>query len=859
MHAVVAQGVADTERWPMVGRAGELGVAVTAIDRAGRRAGVIVAGDAGVGRTRLALEVLEAASGRGATTRWAVATAAARKVPLGPFVHMMSIGSAPATHTAFEQLLSAAGQAGMVLGIDDAHLLDDRSAAFVHGIATRRAARLVVTMRTGVPAPDAITALWKDDLLTRLDLAALSPDDVTELLVAVLGGPVESHTAARLWEVTAGNAQYLRHLVETERAAGRLAPTLGVWRWQGEVVEPAASLMELVAVRMGPLSAPARHVLELVALAEQLDVGLLDGLVEPAAWEEVEQRQLVHVAAGSDGRLRARLTVPLHGHVLRSSMQSLRARRLRGLLASTAPDGDIIVRARLLLDSDMAPDPGLIAAAAAEALRRGELSLAERLARAGVGADAALTLGKALAGRGRPGATEALANAEAAATGAQRIDAAVTAATHLFGIGRPREAETALRRVAGEDEAAAAGAMFALLAGRPLEAERTARRIADRGAPMGGRTAAALVGALGSLGRVEEVRAVLPVALDAAERSPDAAHLRPMIWFGHVHALRQAGLITEAEDAARRYRAAAGSVPVLREKGTLIEAVVALDRGDLRSTMDLLREAAAGLHGNDADNWLFRASVTAATAHGMAGDAKAAQAALAQARARYGPTVALFAPELELAAAWVAASEGVHSEAVAAAHQAASLARGSGRPAAEVEALQTAVRFGARDVAGRLAELACRVEGLRGRLAARHGAALAAGDGELLDEVAVRWRELGALLLAADAAAQAAEVYQRAGLKGSAHAATGRAVRWARSCGPARTPALLANARRLPITARELEIAALVAAGLSNLEIAERLVVSVRTVEGHIYRACTKLDVSDRSALGTLVRQAEAS
>jgi DNA-binding NarL/FixJ family response regulator len=45
---------------------------------------------------------------------------------------------------------------------------------------------------------------------------------------------------------------------------------------------------------------------------------------------------------------------------------------------------------------------------------------------------------------------------------------------------------------------------------------------------------------------------------------------------------------------------------------------------------------------------------------------------------------------------------------------------------------------------------------------------------------------------------------------------------------------------------REREIAGLIAAGLSNSEIADRLVLSVRTVESHIYRACAKLDVTDR-------------
>lgn len=46
----------------------------------------------------------------------------------------------------------------------------------------------------------------------------------------------------------------------------------------------------------------------------------------------------------------------------------------------------------------------------------------------------------------------------------------------------------------------------------------------------------------------------------------------------------------------------------------------------------------------------------------------------------------------------------------------------------------------------------------------------------------------------------------------------------------------------------------LLAAGLSNKDIAERLVVSVRTVEGHIYRACTRLGVQDRSALAGIFR-----
>ena len=41
--------------------------------------------------------------------------------------------------------------------------------------------------------------------------------------------------------------------------------------------------------------------------------------------------------------------------------------------------------------------------------------------------------------------------------------------------------------------------------------------------------------------------------------------------------------------------------------------------------------------------------------------------------------------------------------------------------------------------------------------------------------------------------------------------------------------------------------------GLSNRQIAENLTMSVRTVEGHIYRACAKLGLANRSELAALV------
>jgi DNA-binding CsgD family transcriptional regulator len=57
-----------------------------------------------------------------------------------------------------------------------------------------------------------------------------------------------------------------------------------------------------------------------------------------------------------------------------------------------------------------------------------------------------------------------------------------------------------------------------------------------------------------------------------------------------------------------------------------------------------------------------------------------------------------------------------------------------------------------------------------------------------------------------------------------------------------------------PLTGREVQIAALVASGLSNREIAERVAVSKRTVDAHVDHIFTKLRISSRIQLTNWLR-----
>jgi DNA-binding CsgD family transcriptional regulator len=60
--------------------------------------------------------------------------------------------------------------------------------------------------------------------------------------------------------------------------------------------------------------------------------------------------------------------------------------------------------------------------------------------------------------------------------------------------------------------------------------------------------------------------------------------------------------------------------------------------------------------------------------------------------------------------------------------------------------------------------------------------------------------------------------------------------------------------RPLPLTRREREVANLASEGLSSQAIADRLFVSVRTVEGHLHNAYGKLGVNERRGLSRLLK-----
>ncbi len=132
--------------WPFTGRQDELELVRGSL--AAGRHGIVVTGPAGRGKTRLVTEAV-----RGSDCAKVTGTPETRGLPFAAFAHLLP--ESVSLHRAV-QLLSGV----RLLLVDDAHLLDDSSAALVHQLAVHSRTRLVVVVADGEPVPGAVSRLW---------------------------------------------------------------------------------------------------------------------------------------------------------------------------------------------------------------------------------------------------------------------------------------------------------------------------------------------------------------------------------------------------------------------------------------------------------------------------------------------------------------------------------------------------------------------------------------------------------------------------------------------------------------------------------------------------------------------------
>jgi DNA-binding CsgD family transcriptional regulator/tetratricopeptide (TPR) repeat protein len=869
-----------TPRWPLVGRHQELDVLERAVADPACAAAVVV-GPAGVGKTRVAVELLTHAQRAGHPVAKVSASRAAAALPLGAVAHLLATDETPMDDVALDPMhllrrlqraLSASGQRRAVLLVDDAHHLDAASAALLAHAVAAGLAFVVMTVRAGAVLPDALALLAHGDDAVRVDIDDLHRESFDTLLHLVLGGPVERTTEVELWDATHGNALFVREVVLGAKAAGTLVEADGVWRRRGPLAG-SPRLIDLVQSRLADLTGDALAAVELLALCQPIGIDEFELRVEHGVLEDLERSGQVVVVP--DGRRQnVMLAHPLHADVIRQTLPKVRARSILLEFIDTVERRgarrreDAIRIATWRLDATGSADPDLLLTAARQARQVHDFSQVLRLSNAAIlsrrDVASALLAGEALYELGSfDEAERVLADVAPLATADHDVVRVVAARTRNLFWGCLRTAEALAVNRAGADVVTTPAARNELLAGeasiemfsghptRALELMESMRDDGDLRTRV--ERAIAEAPALAVSGRSEQAVRV------ATEGYADHAALGDQLAIAHpgthvltqVLALTEGGRLAEAAElaVAGAQVAAADRVPIAQIWFATNQARIALIEGRPVTARQHATEAVAlsRTFGFDGPCRMALAALGAALA--LEGDGAAAAARVVEME-RLAPEFGFLREESALAIAWTQVETGDPAAARDVLERAADQARSNGHLTSAAWLLHDLARLGGASVASvPLDELAKLCDGPLVAVRALHARALVASDPTLFDDATDEFDRLGMVLAAAEAAIGAATVYRKQGDSRRAQARTTRAAGFEERCEGAKTPGLVRTDSVVPLTRREREIALLAADGGSSKEIADRLFLSVRTVDNHLQNVYSKLGITNRTAL----------
>lgn len=873
-----------TTTWPLTGRTRQL-EELGRVYRDRACGGVVLQGPAGVGKSRLAEEAAQLAERGGRPVARAVAHSAARDIPLGALAHLLpadlgaglGVGDDERTvlfHAARAQLGRMAGDDRLVLLVDDVDLLDDTSVAVLVPLITARTVFLVATVRSDRRPSSDLVRLYQDGHLVRLEVGPLEPEQVGTLLHRVLDGPVSDAARDELARVSGGNLQVLTELVRGARERDVLVQTDGAWTLTGPLPTTVA-LDELVAETLADVDPAGRAVLEVLVVCERFGLADIERVHGAATLEALEAKGLI-VSQTSGNRRSVRLAHPLYGEVLRAGLPPLRLRRVQAELA------DLIEGHGARRRDDLAPlalwrvasggriDPDRLLRAGRLALAGHDPALATRLMHAPDAAalppvDRGEVLVEAHAMTGdreevdRTVASiwdEPMADARRVQLAKRRADTCFYGARDLPGALAALDA--ARERLRDDDTLAAVDAHRASLlasAGRPGDALRIAESM---GQVASARTRVELAGAVAtsllSVGRYDEARAVAHRAAEDRAELPDWLARRGAAQ--HVvnegHALAYAGRYAEARELLEPASARARDTGALGAQVwfDMALAEIARDTGRGHKAVRRFREVVALATKAGQHAALVWAHVGVAQGHLLLGQCSEAAVALARADAAGDSPVATSVATRERTRAWLDACRGDLRSARQRVRDTIPDIRDAEVFVFEAALLHDLVRLGvAAEAVDRLEALAADMDGPLVAIHAAHARAVVDHDAGALRAVVGRYEAIDALGLAAEAAAEQAELHRAGAEARAAAAARQRAAELADRAGGLRTPPLARGTGVVPLTAREREVALLAALGRTSREIGEHLGVSTRTVDTHLARVYRKLGIAGRAEL----------
>jgi DNA-binding NarL/FixJ family response regulator len=516
---------------------------------------------------------------------------------------------------------------------------------------------------------------------------------------------------------------------------------------------------------------------------------------------------------------------------------------------------------------------GLLMAGALAARARHDHALAERLARTaiaeGAGFDARFVAAEAAHSQGRRAqaerelaalAADAGSDAERARVALLRFDETFFLQGRDIDIRLLDDAAATITDPFWRDELLARRSFVRIMSTGPRAVVEAELAVPVR--PRPGPLTTTVLYSMARLGRLDEVIRLLgPDPASGVIPAPDEPWDQWALFVSLGVALVGAGRLREAEELLTRAEGLVIDQPAAEARAFVANwfAVLHLEQGRPLSAFRRASESYTLFQQLGRTFFAQRPYTAAVQALAVAGQAGQAAATLAVLDALGLPTVPVNETEVMQARAWAAAAAG---DLPAARHQlerAADRGEEIGDLVGAASSLHGLARLGhARDVAARLAALAAAIDGDLVAARAAYASAAASRDSAALSKVSRDFENMGALLYAAEASAEAAVVLRRAGQARKAAAAEQEAARLLARCEGAATPPVRIITARVRLTPGELDTAVQAAAGRSNKQIAADMHLSVRTVESHLQRAYEKLGIASRRELAGALRDQPA-
>jgi DNA-binding CsgD family transcriptional regulator len=384
--------VAGSTVVPLVGRSEELGRVLAALERAAAGSGgaLLLAGEAGIGKSRLGVEALALARQRGFMTLQGAAhplQADLAYAPvleaLGPFLaglepgrlaglvsglpdlgrlftglHLAPpepLGDANLERTRLFEAVSrlverVAAERPVALLVDDLHWADSASLELLHYLARGLGDRRVLLLgayrldqaRAHPGLRELVRSLQRLGLAEELPVGGLGPEAVATLAGALLGGEPPPELLGVLRERAAGTPLFVTALIRGMRDTGELFRSGGAWvLGTGSLTAVPPVVRDLVLARLERLGPADRALLELVAVAGDAASPAILGRVGGPVGEELDEAVrrlresglLVEEPTGSD--LVYRAAHPLVTEVAYDELPEARRRRLHAGVAAT--------------------------------------------------------------------------------------------------------------------------------------------------------------------------------------------------------------------------------------------------------------------------------------------------------------------------------------------------------------------------------------------------------------------------------------------------------------------------------------------------------------------------------------------